>query len=206
MLSFITDLFTDEPEPSPRRHAANARGSKRTHSAPSSPQPQRRLAAAGQATRADLFRKAAASDAAVDEDVLETLHQALASNAHRVIELFHSMDRDESGVIDRKEFGATLASMQVRASRREADALFRLYDADGSGELSYRELNRLLRTRLRKGGAPFVDDPALRPGARGIGPGAYETAADSGFFVPRASGRPGAESFPFSSTNYDRTL
>ena len=39
-----------------------------------------------------------------------------------------------------------------------------------------------------------------------IGPGAYETAADSGFFVPRASGRPGAESFPFSSTNYDRTL
>ena len=33
-----------------------------------------------------------------------------------------------------------------------------------------------------------------------------ETAADSGFSVPRASGRPGAESFPFSSTNYDRTL
>ncbi len=35
---------------------------------------------------------------------------------------------------------------------------------------------------------------------------AAQTAADSGFFVPRASGRPGAESFPFSSTNYDRTL
>ena len=33
-----------------------------------------------------------------------------------------------------------------------------------------------------------------------------QKSKDSGFSVPRASGRPGAESFPFSSTNYDRTL
>ena len=35
---------------------------------------------------------------------------------------------------------------------------------------------------------------------------AVANEARSVFFVPRASGRPGAESFPFSSTNYDRTL
>ena len=60
-------------------------------------------------------------------------------------------------------------------------------------------------TNAFKSRRPRFDKPRAAT-STAIGPGAYETAADSGFSVPRASGRPGAESFPFSSTNYDRTL
>ena len=49
------------------------------------------------------------------------------------------------GVVDQVEFRDAVRALGYDAPNAELDALFRSFDEDGSGEISYRELHRALR-------------------------------------------------------------
>ena len=93
------------------------------------------------------------------DELTERLREIVAKNLTAVVKLFTAWDEDESGTIDAQEFWLALRSLGIKVPQSAARALFDSFDADGSGELSYKELNKQLRRRaeidakLRKGAA-----------------------------------------------------
>jgi Ca2+-binding EF-hand superfamily protein len=102
------------------------------------------------------------------KDVAELLREALAANAVRVLDLFRDWDEDGSGLIDRDEFFKAMPTLGIHVSRPEADELFAAFDADGSGNIEYRELDKLLRRKpgqtRRKRAAPSMFARLMPPG------------------------------------------
>ena len=66
-----------------------------------------------------------------------------------MIDLFREWDENNDGMIQRSEFRKALPMLGLHASRSEIDGLFDVFDADASGEISFRELNRQLRRDVR---------------------------------------------------------
>ena len=95
----------------------------------------------------------------IDEDsgvpVQDQLREALNQNAVRIIDLFRDWDDDQSGDVSKQEFRKAMAQLGFEKHVSEIDALFDSFDPDGSGLLSYRELNKLLRR-----GGPKPPEPA----------------------------------------------
>ena len=75
------------------------------------------------------------------------------------------IDMDGSGTIDEGEFFRGLAALGVLCNREEAAELWQTFDLDGSGEIDFRELNKLLRRRVAPGASPVVGPQSL-PGPR----------------------------------------
>ena len=63
----------------------------------------------------------------------------------RVIDLFREWDEDKSGTISKREMRRAMPLLGFHAPRSAVDALFDSMDPDGSGSISYDELNSLLR-------------------------------------------------------------
>ena len=63
---------------------------------------------------------------------------------------FDFLDADESGDIGVDELEEPLISLGLAHSRRETEALVKLYDQDGDMELSYEEFKMLLQGKQRK--------------------------------------------------------
>jgi hypothetical protein len=70
--------------------------------------------------------------------------------AEKMAELFSTMDKDNSGVIDKRELQKMLESLEVRLSEKELTQLFRKYDSDGSGEIDFAEFLDLIKDLLQK--------------------------------------------------------
>jgi len=89
------------------------------------------------------------------------LSEALSSRGVRVIDLFRDWDEDGSGLIDKDEFFKAMAPLGIDVSREEANDLFDEFDKDLSGEIEFRELNKMLRQRVSvKRGAAKAAGPA----------------------------------------------
>merc|ERR1740130_1744465 len=96
----------------------------------------------------------------IDEDssvpVQQQLVEALNQNAVRVIDVYRCQDDDQSGNVDKKEFRKAMQQLGFEKHVTEIDALFDSFDPDGSGTVSYHELNKLLR---RGGGEQQAPPP-----------------------------------------------
>ena len=77
---------------------------------------------------------------------IEGLRTALTANRTRVIDAFRKLDKDGDGTITKAEFGAALPLLGFDASRTDlTDELFKMFDSDGGGTISFDELNQKLR-------------------------------------------------------------
>jgi len=78
-----------------------------------------------------------------------SLRDALARARTRVMDLLREWDEDKSGEIDKKEFRLAIQALGfgVLADRHDIDMIFDLFDLDGSGAISYKEMNKMLRQR-----------------------------------------------------------
>ena len=85
------------------------------------------------------------------------VRDALASNGSRVMELFRSWDDDGDGEVSKAEFHLAMISLGLNAPNEAnnprlnhavtdaVSSLFDSFDADGSGSIGFRELNRMLK-------------------------------------------------------------
>jgi Ca2+-binding EF-hand superfamily protein len=101
-------------------------------------------------------------DGSNGETVIEQLRNALSASFTRVIDLFKDWDDDENGMVNKSEFRKALPMLGLKVDRSVAEELFDSFDADGSGEIDYKELHHHLR-----GGAGVELDAALQDGAAG---------------------------------------
>ena len=89
--------------------------------------------------------------------------QVLKATAKRVIDIFNSWDEDGDGIITKREFRrAIIPLLNIPAQPGDFDALFDMFDADGSGEITIQELSHALRR-----GQGVELHTALREGAKG---------------------------------------
>ena len=87
-------------------------------------------------------------DASSDTPMPVQLRDLLAKNSVRVIDLFRDWDEDGNGLVDRMEFYKAIIALGIKVPRKDSDALFDLFDSDGSGSIAYREMNKHLRRRV----------------------------------------------------------
>ena len=95
---------------------------------------------------------------------VQRLRTVLASQAARTIDMFKKWDTDGDGMLTKEEFKVAIKSQLGFSSMKpsELDALFAAFDADGSGEISFREMHKMLRVadpvdRKPKAAAPPVE-------------------------------------------------
>ena len=90
------------------------------------------------------------------------LRAMLAQNWMRVVDLLRDWDEDSNGTVSLKEFSKALTVLGLAFSPEAVEKLFAEIDADGSGEVDMKELNRKLRI-----GASIELDAELQDGAMG---------------------------------------
>ena len=73
------------------------------------------------------------------------LKKALHNNLDRVRDIFAARDFDGNGMISKRELQRGLAALSIAIDPRSIDILFEKLDADGSGGIEFKELNRYLR-------------------------------------------------------------
>ena len=79
------------------------------------------------------------------EEVPILIRAALRTKLARVVDAFRQLDDDMSGVIDEKEFAKGLREMGLSAPEVVMKSIFTTFDTDGSGQVSYSEMDKLLR-------------------------------------------------------------
>lgn len=103
------------------------------------------------------------------DDPIGALLTALQADFQRVVDVFRIMDEDMSGSLDKAEFRRGCQYFLRRSGAEPPpyeviDLLFKRIDADGSGTLELRELDKCLRSGQRQ--AAQLDE-ALLDGAAG---------------------------------------
>jgi hypothetical protein len=79
----------------------------------------------------------------------DKIKAALAASLDRVVDTLRLWDADLSGKIDKREFyEACTQGLHIHAPRSAFNELFDIVDADRSGEIDYKELNKVLRRRV----------------------------------------------------------
>lgn len=87
-----------------------------------------------------------ARDDAILGATIQRLRDRLAAQASRVLDLFRKWDVDGDGIVTRAEFAKALPDLGFHdCLPSDIDALFNTFDKDGEGEISFRELHKMLR-------------------------------------------------------------
>ena len=95
---------------------------------------------------------------------IQSLRDKLASQASRVIDLFQKWDTNHDGNISRDEFLRAMPFLGLQHCLPvEVNALFTAFDPDGSGEISFRELHRMLRQVGSPRKKVVVEEPKMPP-------------------------------------------
>ena len=100
----------------------------------------------------------------------------LNKNLKRVIDVFGEWDRDQSGLLTKKEFTQGLASLKMSADAADIDALFAHFDKDGSGSLDFKELQSALRKSAPPKVALKAAEAKARPGDKSVAERSKEAA------------------------------
>ena len=102
-------------------------------------------------------------------DITNNLVVLLAANRSRVIDLFKAWDTDSDGLISKPEFRRAMDALGLDAADDDIDAIFEHLDADGNGNISFRELHRELSAATQSSSASVMllllsksDRPCLR--------------------------------------------
>ena len=132
--------------------------------------------------------------------IAQQLQDALVAHRTRVVDLFREWDEDNDGMVDRNEFGNAVRALGLNVPSAHLDALFSAFDPDGSGQIEFRELDRILRkakrpTSVRGGGRRLLPMQSA-----GFSPQASMMSACSdrpmtaptAQWLPRETGRPNA--------------
>ena len=93
---------------------------------------------------------------------LDDMRNALKRDRVRIIDAFRKLDKDGNRRVSQREFRAALPALGFKLDKQTAAALFSELDEDASGEITYDELNRMLRS-----GKDVSLKPQMREGARG---------------------------------------
>ena len=96
------------------------------------------------------------------EFIAYSLRDALKRSKGRAIDLFRVWDEDDSGYIDKAEFGKAIVALGFVAGREDINKVFDMLDEDGSGQIEYKELNTIL-----KKGSGSGAQAATRPSSGG---------------------------------------
>ena len=81
----------------------------------------------------------------------------------RARDVFRRADADKSGAVSRKELKAALLSMGVpKLTKKELCNVFALADADGGGEIDYREFEDALKGKSKGDAVSFTAAKARR--------------------------------------------
>ena len=75
-----------------------------------------------------------------DLEVLDALAKFVDSDRERFATAFAATDKDGSGQLDAVELGAFLRTQALHLGETEVNRLFKMLDADGSGEIGLEEL------------------------------------------------------------------
>ena len=96
-------------------------------------------------------------DDSIGEDVeserkscVAALREALRSNLDRVVDLFHSLDTDQSGFVDEEEFAIGVQAVcgdDLDFSQEDVNVLFGSFDLNGDGKLTYYEMHSMLKLK-----------------------------------------------------------
>ena len=76
---------------------------------------------------------------------VEQLLNALSAVSSQLFELVQEWDTNGDGVLSKDEFAAAVAAMGVDATEENVNDLFALFDEDGSGSITAKELEHALR-------------------------------------------------------------
>ena len=95
----------------------------------------------------------------VDAEAVVEVKRLLAINQSRVLDLFRQWDYGEDSSISEVELRRALAALSTPINARALALLFRQIDTDGSGSISFRELNEVLRRHVDRdtGGGEMFD-------------------------------------------------
>ena len=81
---------------------------------------------------------------AVHNELTANLVATLTMNQGRVMDLFRKWDEDGDGQVSRAEFVRAMAALKIEVTDDEVDAVWRIFDRDGSGSVDFREVQREL--------------------------------------------------------------
>ena len=82
----------------------------------------------------------------------------LAENQYRVMDVLHKWDYDKDSEISIHDLKRALGALSIPIDMRALQTLFNLVDADGSGAISFDELNLLFRRRVGNKAEQVIDD------------------------------------------------
>lgn len=89
-------------------------------------------------------------------DVGAVLKARLDGSLQRMSDLFKGLDSSWDGLVSKEEFADALNLLQIPATPEELDSVFSAIDADGSGEIDFKELKRHLMGWKASAGASLV--------------------------------------------------
>ncbi|OQR97468.1 hypothetical protein THRCLA_06938 [Thraustotheca clavata] len=85
-------------------------------------------------TNADKVRGKSIFDSA-----MKKIQRVAAKAGRQLFHFFKKQDKDHNGVLDRKEFSATLQEMKIQLSTDQINALYDYFDRNGTGGIDYGE-------------------------------------------------------------------
>ena len=101
-------------------------------------------------------------DGSTMETSIASMRDKLSSQASRVVDLFKQWDKNGDGMISQSEFMRAMPYLGLQDCLPiEVASLFNAFDPDGSGEISFRELHRMLgRAPSKKRAEPKIKKDA----------------------------------------------
>ena len=96
-------------------------------------------------------------------DVEEALRHTLSKQSAKIMHLFRKWDTDGDNTVSKHEFRQAITELGLTASRSQMDALFDSLDADGSGSIDFKELNKGLRRKQSRAARADTNTAADMP-------------------------------------------
>ena len=87
------------------------------------------------------------NDVEIDFDALTRISAAIYGYSQRLRHTFQEWNKSQSSTLSKEAFKAGLQSLHVECNDDQIDALYRRFDADLDGQLTYSEFVRMLATK-----------------------------------------------------------